>query len=767
MVRLLLLLLPAFVFGSASAQSLHTLSGTLEGGAETGDALLLRAADSALVKYAPVTAGAFRFEAVPAGTYLLRLSCSGFAELSTPLQLDADRALSLRLERRATDLQGVTVTGSRRTLVSRNGNTHVNVEGSPLAGQPDPLALLGKLPAIQVAPDGSTLSVVGRGAPLLYLDGRRITPEDLRAIAVQEIRSIDIVNNPSARYEAEGRTVILITLRHARKDERRLDLSETALLRKYYTNRLAANALRKHNAVEWKAGLQYNEIHNWEGNAYDFTIPASGRAAGYDVTSHTRRTQVIATGGFYRAGKGDDYLSAGLTLRGQGERYPISTVSYLQPAAQGAHVVTDNRNRQHRFFATANLNWSKKLPGAAGRLFLGAQQTHFTHRQHSDIFDAVDGAPLQLNLLRDQRGDIGVTTARADWERTLPGEGKLEAGLLYSTPHSVNGTDTYGASAPVSQEYHYRESDAAAYVQASGKKGKNELSAGLRAEATTVRGAFAGADPLLERRQLQLFPKASLSRPLDSTKTVTLSYARSIQRPDYASISGVVQYINPWFDWVSNVSIGPTVTQEVSAQLQYKTWSAKLAWYRNDGPVYSSFDWDALSEHLRRQDVNFDREWGGTLTLDLPFQKGRWSASNSVIAGINTVRDRRAAAQGSTPYVYAYSQQQFKLPGGYVWLLTGTALTARREGVFERNGNLSLDTSLSKTFRNKVAVTLSANNVFNSLHWTESFAVGDVAATGTFYTKPDFALSLRWSVGGVANTRFRNREVDENAGRVR
>ena len=765
LVLFLLALLPAF----ASAQS-HTLTGTVSSAnaqpVEAGDALLLRAADSSLVKYAPIVNGSFRFEAVSAGHYLLRLSCAGFVEQVSPLVLNADLGLTFRLERQVAELQGVTVNSTRRTISARNGNSRIHVEGSPLAGQPDPLSLLGKLPSLQVGADGESISVVGRGTPLLYVDNRRISTDDLRAIAVSEIKTIDIIKNPPARYEAEGRTVILITLRHARKDEQRLDLSETAVLRHYFTNRFSASAMHKRKALELKAGFQYNGIHNWERNAYDFSIAPEGLAAGYDVTCSTRRAQVVGTGGLYLSGKGDDYFSAGFTLRSQHERYPISTASYQRRAGVESWVFTDNRNRQQRLFATTNLNWSKALPRKGGRLFLGAQYAAYARSQHSDIYNAA-GGPYRLDQERDQDGRIAVFTARADWERSLGKDWKLEGGALYTAPHTVNGTVMKTAASAAAERYRYREADAALYGQVSGTTGKTTLSAGLRVEGSDLRGAYDGAGPLVQKRQVQFFPKASGTFPLDSSKALTLAYARSIQRPDYASISGVVQYLNPWFDWASNVNIGPTMTHELSAQLQYGDLGAKLAWYQNLGPVYADFLYDPAATHLRRMDVNYDRESGFTLTLDAPFRKGIWSSANTLIAGVNTVRDRAAAAQGTTPFLYFYSMQQLKLPGAFVLSVTGSGVTARKEGVYARNGSVSVDTSLSKTILKKLALTLTANNIFDSLKWEERFLVNDIAAAGTFYTKPDFALSLRWSVGGLSEAKFRNREVDDNAGRIR
>ena len=95
----------------------------------------------------------------------------------------------------------------------------------------NPVDLLSKLPKIQISNNRESIGVFGRGTALIYLGNQRISVQELQNIAIEDIKTIEIINHPSSKYEAEGRSVILITPKFSKKNGFKGTISETASFR--------------------------------------------------------------------------------------------------------------------------------------------------------------------------------------------------------------------------------------------------------------------------------------------------------------------------------------------------------------------------------------------------------------------------------------------------------------------------------------------------------------------------------------------------------
>ncbi len=91
---------------------------------------------------------------------------------------------------------------------SSNGTIDVNVNGTVLATSSSVNELLGRVPNVVVA-EGQ-ISVLGKGEAIIYLNGILINYERFAAIPVSQIVKIEVISNPSSKYDAEGKAVVNI-----------------------------------------------------------------------------------------------------------------------------------------------------------------------------------------------------------------------------------------------------------------------------------------------------------------------------------------------------------------------------------------------------------------------------------------------------------------------------------------------------------------------------------------------------------------------------
>lgn len=757
---------------TAFAQKMAVLSGKVSQKVNQlpveGDAYLLSLKDSSVVKYTSVTEGKFLFDGVIVGNYFLQIVAAGVESYLQPLDLYTEKNIAIELAPQTKSLLDVTVLATRKVFSNKNGNIKINVEGSPFASLSNPVELLGKLPQLRIGPTGETVTVVGKGSPLIYINNQQVTMIQLTALAVSDIKSIEIIKNPSAKYEANGRTVILVTRKTIRQDTIKTDISQTLTYRKYFTNRFAVSTSYRKNKLELKSNLQYNQIKNWERNAYDFSITSQAVRSSYDVTSITTRPQfILGQDVFYRLDT-SSYLSVNATARLQNEQYPILTNSYLKKGADEEQVYTDSRNNQYRAFTTSVLNYNKDFKKITAQLFAGAQFSTYRRINNSDIFNAYNNDPEVLGQERYQRNSIDAFTAKMDLAKNLKHNAKLEAGfnVASTSSNSITNIKNFNPAGGDSSIYKYNEHNTAAYTQFTGKISKADYSAGVRIEQTNVlSGPVAGA-LLVDKKNLQFFPKINVDVPLDSLQTLSISYAKTTDRPDFSKVTNQSTYINPFFEWANNINLNPTITHELSGTYQHKNYSAALNLYRANGPVYPDFAYNAALVTLRRTDRNYDSEAGATVTLTIPIHYKILKSTNILMGNISKVKDANAVAEKATPYLYAYSNNRFNLSKGYVLSVSGWIYTGANEGIFQRASIYTVDTSLSKQFFNKLTCTVSAHNLFDSLNSGERFTINDIASNGSYYNTRDFSLGFKYSLGKTMESNFKKKDVDENLNRI-
>jgi hypothetical protein len=767
------LLVVLFIAVAAGAQNNIVLSGEVAAKDQQvnidGDAFLLDAKDSVLVKYAAVTGGRFVFDPVTKGNYLLKVSCFGYEDVREHVLLYDDVHLTVALKNDATALNGVSVTGARKIFTNRNGNLHMNIENSVFAAVPDPVELLSKLPAVQVSADRETVSVIGKGEPLIYIGSQRATIADLRSLPVADIKSIEIINNPSAKYEASGRVVILITRKYSRQQGAKAEITETAMFKRFYHNYAGLNLSYKRNRLELRGNIQYNRMKQWESNGNTFRMDSPQIVSQYTVLSVGVRERYIFGGGMYYQFNDEDYFWLGINGRLQHDPFIITTDARQLQNNTETNTVTHTDNMGQRPYFNTNLNYQKKLGN--NLLFLGGQYAGYTRELTSHIFDNYNNTVFLPVQDRYQNYHVAVWTGRADHELKLREDMKWENGL--NIGHALStvlfNTRSFDPQDSFYSDYRYTENIYAAYSQLSGKWGKINYVAGLRGEQTQVRGGFRdSADLQVDKNYGQIFPRLNMNLQLDSTRSLSLDYTRSIQRPDYAQTSQITAYINPFFEWSGNIRLNPAVTDAITAGYQYKQNSLQLTVYRQTNPTYYAASYSAAEHKLRMTDQNFAEEQGIRLDLTVPFTYKIWTSTNMISGIITRVKDPAAVTRAAKPAFYFYSSNQFALPHGYNMSLNGWVQTRSYQGVFEMGSLFAVDFAVSKVFYKKLSCTVSFDDIFRSLASRQQFTTNGVRTDGVYYEDlRALSIALKYSIGGIRDSKYRNKEVNDNAGRIK
>lgn len=550
--------------------------------------LLLSGKDSSMLRSMLTNAeGHFLFEAIVSGTYFISISKVGVKTVMLPVEVkQADLQLEeIRLQTESKILGGVTVTARRPFLEQRADKLVVNVENSATAAGGTALEVLQKVPGIVVTNDN--ISMVGKPNVLILIDGRTSQYQDitqlLKDMPATNIEKIEVVSNPSAKYDASGGGVINIVLKRTANlgmngnatlsggigvyNKQKVGIDDT-----YYRLSPAFNLNYRKGSWNVFGGYSLLNRNYFDNNTYDRGIESNrfvqvNKEVG-EITSHNFRL-------------GADYFwnkknTVGILLRGfyrnANEVVNNNTVqSKLSTGETLSTFETINEEAIERSNLSANINWKHTFDSSGKELNIDADYAYFqldntgliTIRQANAILS-------RSNQNVDNPVNLGVF--KIDYIHPLKNKAKMELGVK-STVASIDNLLMYlrdGIKDPrFSSEFLYKENVNAAYMTMHKTFKRWDMMAGFRLEQTIAKGDSAGKKAL-DRNYVQGFPSAFLTYKVNESFAAGGQYSRRVTRPSFQQQNPFVNVIDSLTYTRGNPLLKPQTTDGYKFTLSYK-----------------------------------------------------------------------------------------------------------------------------------------------------------------------------------------------------
>ncbi|MBF9144539.1 TonB-dependent receptor domain-containing protein [Hymenobacter properus] len=536
----------------------HAQSGTVRGTlleVGTGNpvsfasVVLLRAADSTFVAGTQASeVGAFELAPLPLGQYVLRATAVGYRTGRRVISLTAGAPVlalgTLRLRTSATQLTDVVVTAERAVVTGGLDKKVVDVSKDLTVSGGTAIDVLQNVPSVTVDQTGA-VSIRGSSGVTIFIDGKP-TGTTLDQIPASSIQSVEVVTNPSARYDASGAGGILNIV--LKKEQRNgLNGQATALV----------GTGDKYNAA---LSLNYRKGNlNWFGS-YDFrrdhrringTLDQTTRTGADNLVLHQDRSGTnLQTS--HAARLGFDYAltpEQTLTLAVQPRFNPLANDETLDSrqvnTAQGNQVVPAGTSRRGNAstgtFRSADVtaDYRRVWEQHKGRE-LTASAVYTPLLADNDVVSNILYADNRLvqqqrTTTRTQQG-----TAQVDYVHPLGEKSRFEVGARsslrqYDIDYHFSSVPTLGFDP--SNRFIYNQYVQAAYGIYAGAKGNFSYQAGLRAEQTNLDGNQVATSEKFTQQYLAWFPSAVLAYELPHEQRVQASYAKRIQRPDAGELN--------------------------------------------------------------------------------------------------------------------------------------------------------------------------------------------------------------------------------------
>lgn len=732
-------------------------------GLEKSTVSLLNAKDSSVIKLAVTGAnGKFSLSVPRSGRFLVNVSHVGFApQYSKIFELAGSGEVALpefSLVKTTTEMTGVTVVSQKPIIEVKSDKTIVNVEGTINATGTDALELLRKSPGVMIDKDDN-ISLAGKNGVQIYIDGKPtpLTGTDLanflHSLQSAQIESIEIITNPSAKYEAAGNAgIINIRLKKNKS---------------YGTNGSVSGGYTQGVYDKWNGTLNLNHRNknvnvfgNYNYNNGKTPIQFNSTKEQFD-TLFNQENHITFLNNTHGFKAGMDYFinsksTVGAVVNGNFASNDITTAGPLYfnyiPTGQLVKILrASNTNDQTRNNANSNLNYryedkngkSLSIDADYGYYRIRSNQFQPNYYYASDSVTEIDRAIYSMI----QNTNIDLYSLKADYEQNFKG-GKLGFGGKIGIVNTDNDFQRYNIYTTgkildtlKSNRFKYNENINAVYVNYNKQLKKGILyQAGVRLENThsegtstgfsQVNGNYVPYDSTFKRDYTDLFPSASLTFNKNPMKQWTISYSRRIDRPAYQDLNPFEFKLNEYTFMKGNTQLRPQYTNSVGVTNIYKFKLTTQLNYSHVKDIFAQLP-DTIDKtkgfltkkNLATQDVI-------ALSISYPFQYKWYSFFATVNSNYSHYTadfggGSRKVNQSVFSLVY-YMQNSIKFGKGWTGEITGFYVSPSVwQGVI-RSGSLgSVDLGLQKIiFKGKGTVRAGMGDVFGTLKWkgTSDFA---------------------------------------------
>lgn len=710
---------------------------------------------------------------------------------------DLDKDLgNIALVIRTEELKSVVVTSGKKGLTMEIDKKVFNVEKNLVSVGGTAADLMKNVPSVNVDIDGNV--TLRNATPQIYIDGRPTTLT-LDQIPSDAIESVEIITNPSAKYDASGGNAGILNL----------------VLKKNKKNGYNGNL---NAGVDKRGGLNGGASFNLREDKFNVSLSTFGNQSKNVNTGNTEIRNLVSSpnllvnqnsnsknnGGFLFGKFGIDYfLSNRLTLslgaiKVHGNMSPNdflktdslydggSRVSYSERATNNNRVF--NANGLTGGFKYLFQKDGEELTGDFN-LFSGENETNTLYT--TNIFD-VNGGVQKGTILQNLigNGTNKFQTIQTDYVNPIGEKGKIEAGLRVQIKNMSNSqgnyiynnsTNTYDIVPSSSSNYKNTDNVYAAYATFSNSIKNFGYKVGLRAESSNYKGELTDTKQTFTNNYpISLFPSVFLSQKLNDNEDVQFNFSRRVNRPFFMQVIPFIDSTDP-LNWSrGNAGLKPEFINslETSYSKKFKGNNSLLVsvYYKGSKDLITKYMDTITADGVKRPlstyvNANSSRSIGAEFTAQNTFNA--WWDSNTNLNIYNSKIDTdniTGSSQDAITSWFLKMNNNFKLPKNYKIQLSGTYQSKTNLPVNQGGGgmggpqmsgsqsssqgyvksNYGVDLALQKSFlkNNAATLTLSVNDIFRTRSYSQ-YSESDFFIQNSYRINdaPMFKLNFSYKFG--------------------
>ena len=711
------------------------------------------------------------------GIYNLTISFMGYSNFVKEIKLTENLDLGTIVLKADNTLDEIVITQKKKLIEQKPDRLVFNVENSVTAIGGDALDALSIAPGLSV--QNNSISLLGRGESRVMINGRllQLSAEDLSsylsAIAASDIKKIEVITSPPAKYEAAGNGgLINIILKKGKLNSWKNSSSIISNINTYNFISLRNSFLYNKNKLS--LSLNLNGTKGNSRNTEDFQVFYPSSKWDIDIDSKD----------------GEDNLSAQMLLDYNISKKTTIGIQYLGNSKSPNMIdkstsrivntsntldslLINNGNNQSKVNShLINLHSNSKLDSLGTNVSFDLDYFSYDSDQDRGFITnsflpsrEFQGINAAANTFSNQK--IENYSIKTDIEQPLEFV-NLSYGIKLSTIknnsdirffNTISGNPVLDTN--ISNTFKYEENIQAFYVNGSKKiNEKWDIQLGLRFENTKTKGVSIQLNETNTNSYSKLFPSFYASYNKDENNSFSLSYGKRVERPRFRDLNPFRSVISSNTFSVGNPFLRPSFIDNFDFKYTYKNNFTTNAFLniRDDGSsIIFTSDVETSTQIATR--ANFFKQYNFGITQSLLFNKTSWLESQNSVTLLGS-KTNFTENIGATPQngfmINANSSNKINLNKTTKLQLDAYYSSPFKTGLFSVGEMHSIDLGISKQFLNKqLQVAVLVKDIFNrsSLNNFES----TVNSVKQVYAQNDNNRFIRLS----ASYSFGNKKVNE------
>ncbi|PWT70916.1 MAG: TonB-dependent receptor [Bacteroidetes bacterium] len=637
---------------------------------ESASVSLLHAKDSSVVRQmAAGQGGRFEFENIKDGAYLVSVSAIGHPTYySAAFEISSKYSnvviQTIQLATKSAELKEVAVTGRKSFIEQKPDRMVVNVDAAPTNAGSTVMDVLEKSPGVTIDKDGN-ISLKGKQGVLIMIDNKPTylnatqLANYLKSLPASAIEQLEIMTNPSAKYDASGNSGI-INIKTKKNKAKGFNGSVTTTYTQGVYPKPGASANLNYRNGKFNVFFNGGYSH-WEG-FQELDINRNYlNASDHKINSiFTQHSSMKFTNPELNAKLGMDYYLSSKTTIGfvasgfsNNETDESTSTIYLKNPSHSVDsiVYSPSINKTKWRNGSFNLNFRHQFDSSGTELTADADYVRYTSGSdqffHNITYDPNWNKINETILTGDLPSQIDIYSLKSDFTHFFNHALKVEAGFktsYVSTDNQANYFNVINGEPIVdttkTNHFLYRENVNAVYVNMSRQVKKWNFQVGLRMENTNYSGHQLGNeytvnnnDSLFSRSYFNLFPTAYVSYQLNEKNQFSVNYGRRIDRPAYQDLNPFLFFLDQYTYQAGNPYLQPQYTDNIELSHTYKGWLTTTLNYSNTKNFFTeTFEQDGHATIVRNGNIGQRQNAGAAVSAQIPVKKW-WTAI--VYANVN------------------------------------------------------------------------------------------------------------------------------------
>lgn len=728
--------------------------------------------------------GTFEIKKIPTGNYVVKIQFIGFQDVTKNIVISKKSKVvslgTITLSEDAEQLEAVEVIAERSTIEQKIDRKVINIGKDLVSAGATATEIMNNIQSVSVDQQTGAIALRGNNNVRVLVDGKptNIDPSQLlQQIPSSSIKQIELITNPSAKYNPEGMSGIINIVLHKNSNmgfNGNINTGVTFGITPKLNSSLGLNYKVGKVNIYGNYGFNTgkNANHGYKDSYQQNLENRSNFDFGTDNTSHLIKTGI------------DYFINDKNTL----SFYTTQNLFYSDSFGRTELLFDDPTNGNILQINNSDTDSHSQTYNLDYKVDFGKEGQNLELEVNYNTTDAPEDAFYDLNtvirndLVGNNRDNLLINL---DYVRPLSETTKLELGLESRTQNTEN--DLLSTDPELTGDFTYDRNIYSAYATLS-KQWNDKWSGqfGARLESYNIDARFTGFDDVLNAVTTEkvtddifsIYPSAFITYNQSEKNSFNFSYSRRVDRPSIGQVNPIREWTTPSVDSEGNPNLQPQFTNSFELNYTRKIKLGSLTtgvFYRNINDeinrsvsihptianklilTHENFDDNNAYGFEASANLRFAKWWNANASFDVYYKtvKGVVS-SESTVSGFEDIEiDNTAFNTRISNNFKATKKLRFQLSGFY---------SAPDLGLqFQRNEMWKIDAGASyNVFKGKGTVSARVSDIFNSMNFSFE-GTKPYRQEGEFnWESQSVYLGFNYRFGGGKNSALQRKRRDNN-----